>query len=48
MRTYHVKPFAREVITPTLLGMVATTASSAPNLYIATFCISIPVLCIFA
>jgi hypothetical protein len=35
-----VKSFARRVITPTLLGICATTTSSVPILHIATFCIS--------
>jgi len=32
-----VKSFACEVVTPTLLDIVATTTSSAPDLYFATF-----------
>lgn len=43
-----MKPFAREVVTPTLLDRRATTASSAPELYFATFGISLQVLCRFA
>jgi hypothetical protein len=35
-----VKSFAREVITPTLLGIFATTTSSATKLHFATFHIS--------
>ena len=35
-----MKPFARGGITPTLLDMCATTASSAPKLHFATFGIS--------
>lgn len=35
-----MKPFARGVITPALLDMLATTASSATMLYIATFGVS--------
>ena len=48
LKTHHVKSFACRVITPTLLGKFATTTSSAPKLHIATFCISLQVLCIFA
>lgn len=43
-----MKSFAREVVTPTLLDMCATTTSSAPELYFATFGISLQVLCRFA
>jgi len=43
-----VKPFAREVVTPTLLDICATTASSAPERYFANFGISLQVLCRFA
>lgn len=32
-----MKPFTRRVVTPTLLGIPATTASSAPILHFATF-----------
>ena len=35
-----MKPFAREVITPTLLDMFATTTSSATILHFATFGVS--------
>jgi len=40
-----VKSFAREIVTPTLLDMCATTTSSAPELFFATFGISLQVLC---
>ena len=43
-----MKSFACEVVTPTLLDMCATTTSSAPELYFATFGISLQVLCRFA
>ncbi len=35
-----MKPFAREVITPALLDILATTTSSAKMLHIATFGVS--------
>ncbi len=40
-----MKPFARGAVTPTLSDMCATTTSSAPELYFATFGISLQVLC---